>query len=265
MTGTTSPKKEGLRILKDILNRDENVGATTVLVIGGMGSTKTSACLDLSEKIMERHADEKIFWRESVKSPVQFTKIHRFSYKVFIEEGYDIQFKNIALNKFVEFPHTIFKTFDDLFIFAEPQVLNVVFFKKNESWTDFILYLINQNGWQTVVFDEMEDVYPGGTAKKRWKWMQKSADVFKQCRKGYVSIIGNCHKGYNLDYRILDKIMVNLYGFGAKPPYHSRVKRGCLDRTKKGEFWIEEEYTRFGKIRVKTVRHPQGDPLTIFE
>ena len=95
--------------------------------------------------------------------------------------------------------------------------------------------------------------------------MQKAGDTIKHCRRGLTTIIGNVHKGRAIDYRILDKVMIQLYGFGSKPPSQSRIVRHCLDRISKGEFWIEEEYTRFGFIKIKTYYMPSEETWTISE
>lgn len=229
MVEVTNPKKEGKRIYDVILSRDPDVGATVVLVSAGMGGVKTSCCLDYAEKVMQWYPSEKVFWRESLKSPVQFTKILDFGYTIYVEEGYELVFKNIRTNKFEKPDIVYFKGFDELLSLSRCQTLNVVFFKDNNTWVDFIEYLNNKDGWYSIVFDEIEDIFPSGTSGDGWHIMQRGADVIKHCRRGLVTIMGNCHKGHTIDYRIYDKVMIHLYGFGAKPDGHSRIRRSCLD------------------------------------
>jgi hypothetical protein len=265
MPESTNPAKEGKRIYNIPLKRNPDEGATTILISGGMGSVKTGASLEYAEKIMKQYKTEKVFWRESVKSPVQFTKLINFEYKIFVEEGYNLKFKDIIQDKIIELPVVYFTTDKELYDIAQPGILNVVFFKENTRWADFIEYLINISGWKTIIFDEMEDIFPSGTSGDSWQLTQRAANVIKQCRKGFVTIIGNCHKGHHLDYRIVEKMMINMYGFGAKPSGLSRINRSCLDGVSKGEFWVEEEYTRFGYVKIKKVHKPQGNTLTIYE
>jgi len=265
MAETTNPEKEGKRIYDVMLSRDPDVGATVILVSAGMGGVKTSCCLDYVEKVMQWYPSEKVFWRESLKSPVQFTKIIGYDFRIFVEKGYDLVFKNIHTNKVFKPNITFFKDFDELLALSKGQTLNVVFFKDTSSWVDFIQYLNNCEGWYTVAMDEIEDIFPSGTSGDDWKDMQRAGDVIKHCRRGLTTIIGNVHKGRAIDWRVLDKIMIQLYGFGSKPPKESRINRGCLDRISRGEFWVEEEYTRFGYIKIRRIHKPVGDPWTISE
>ena len=265
MVEDTNPEKEGTRIHNVTLSRDLDTGATFVLVSAGMGGVKTGACLDYSEKIMSTYPNEKVFWRESLKSPVQFTKIQNFGYKIFIEKDYDLVFRDIKKNKVFTPEVFYFKTFRELVKLSKCETLNVVFFKNLKKWKGFIEYLNNIFGWHTIVIDEIEDVFPSGASGREWHWMQKAGDTIKHCRRGLTTIIGNVHKGRAIDYRILDKVMIQLYGFGSKPPSQSRIVRHCLDRISKGEFWIEEEYTRFGFIKIKTYYMPSEETWTISE
>jgi len=265
MGETTNPKKEGKRIYDVMQSRNPDPGATTILVIGGMGGVKTSACLDYVEKIMQWQPDERVFWRESLKSPVQFKKIIGFDYTIFVEKDYNLVFKNIRTNKVFKPEIVVFKDFDELLQKSKGQTLNVVFFKQNTSWVDFIQFLNNNDGWFTIAMDEIEDVFPSETSGEDWKQMQKFANIIKHCRRGLVTLIGNTQQTYNIDHRIRSKIMIHLYGFGAKLEGYSRINRKCLDNITKGEFWIEEGYTRFGYIKIKKIHKPQGDPWTIFE
>ena len=114
MVEDTNPEKEGTRIHNVTLSRDLDTGATFVLVSAGMGGVKTGACLDYSEKIMSTYPNEKVFWRESLKSPVQFTKIQNFGYKIFIEKDYDLVFRDIKKNKVFTPEVFYFKTFREL-------------------------------------------------------------------------------------------------------------------------------------------------------
>lgn len=261
----TNPKKEGKRIYNVMLNRDPDIGATVILVSAGMGGVKTSACLDYAEKIMQWYPSEKVFWRESLKSPVQFTKLIDFEYQIFIEKGYKLIFKNITNDSIISPNIIVFNDFKELLQYSKGQTLNIVFFKSNKTWIDFIEFLNNSNGWYTLVLDEIEDLFPSGTSGEDWHHMQRAADTIKHCRRGLVTIIGNCHKGHTIDYRVYDKIMIHLYGFGAKPDGYSRIRRECIDGLTKGEFWIEEEHSRFGYIKIKRIHKPIGDAITIFE
>ena len=262
-TTTTNPQKEGKRIHDVLLTRDTNTGATVFLVMAGMGGVKTGFCLDYAEKIMQWYPDEPVLWRESLKSPVQFTKLKNYDYNILIEEKLNLIFKNINTNKEFIPKYTTFKNYDDLLNKCKKQHLNIVFFNNEENWKDLIEHCNNINGWYTILFDEIEDIFPSGTRDNQWHWIQTCADTIKHCRRGLTTIGGNCHKGHTIDYRIYDKVMIHVYGFGSKPDTHSRIRRECLDGITRGEFWIEEEHTRFGYLKLKNEYIPKNEAWTI--
>ena len=62
----TTPKHMGTFLYNKIWkNYDDNWGASVVGVVGGQGSVKTACCLDIAEKKMATHPQEKIFWHHS--------------------------------------------------------------------------------------------------------------------------------------------------------------------------------------------------------
>ena len=265
-----SPKVMGENLYKRIWGEyDDDWGASVVGVIGGQGSVKTACCLDIVEKKLEIHPKEKVFWYDTEGSPCQYRKSKHFPYKIFVEKGLNLKFKNITNNTFIEPDVTFFKDVDELFKLAPYQTINAVYFKSRKSWVGFynnpskeglIEYLMGSNEWQTIVFDEMESVFPADldnqTKDKWWTWTNKVAcEKIKECRKSRVGVIGNYHDPNSIYYSVLNKFMFHIWGFGSRPK-NTRVKQSCVDQCNIGEFWIDHQGTRFGKIKIKTVYIP---------
>jgi len=260
---------------------DDDWGASVVGIIGGQGSVKTSACLDLAEKKMDTHPQEKIFWHETVGSPCQFLKLQRHPYKIFIEQDTSLDFVNTNTGQLIKPQIHRFDTIDELYNMADTQTLNVVFFGNKKSWTCFnpedktddqglLEYcMTNENAaesWQTIFMDEMESIFPADcnnqTKELWWNWVHNSTEKIKECRKSRVGLIGNYHNHGSIFHEIRNKFMFHMWGFGSQPR-HTRVKQWCVDQLKMGEFWIDHQGTVFGKIRIGTVYKPPFERWTV--
>ena len=253
------PGVEGPRLYKLLYNDyDFNFGGSVVGISGSQGSVKTTVCLDLAEKKIRHHKDEKIFWRETLKSPMQCQRLLHTGYEVYVEEGVDIVFVEALTQRVVPHKKTFFGSVEELYDMCENGVVNVVFFKDNQKWTSLI-DVCNMHGfnWNTVFLDEMEGLYEAGannqTEERWWDWMSDSGHVIKECRKSHTSVVGNYHDENLIDHRVKGKFMFFLYGFGAiVNAQRSRVKQSMVDGCKRGEFCIALGRNRYGKIMVNT-------------
>lgn len=253
------PATEGIRLYKLLYNDyNFNFGGSVVGISGAQGSVKTAVCLDLVEKKLDHHNDELLFWRETLKSPMQCERLLNHTYKVFVEKKYNIKFlKPISKTK-INMDIVFFKDINDLYDKAEIGTLNVVFFSSKKSWTDLIdICNMNSATWNTIFLDEMEGLYKANANNKNedrwWDWMDGSGEVIKECRKSHTSVIGNYHDENLIDHRVKGKFMFFLYGFGAiTNPSRSRVKQSMVDGCKRGEFCIAQGRNRFGKIKIDT-------------
>jgi len=253
---------------------DLNYGASVVGVIGGQGSVKTSACLDIAEKKMKYHPKEKIFWHDTIGSPCQYRKAKKFPYRIFVEQGLELKFYDATNNKYITPDITYFKDVRDLYDLAPYQTINAVYFEHKKSWVGFngnsekiglLEYLMSnqQQEWQTLIFDEMETVFPKNvnnqTSEKWYEWINDVvAEKIKECRKSRVGVIGNYHKHSSIFYDVSNKFMFHLWGLGSTPK-GTRVKQTCVDQLKPGQFWIDEQGTFFGKVGIKTVYNPPNE------
>jgi len=263
-----SPGEIGEKLYQEIWKiRNNDAGASVVGVLGGQGSVKTTACLDIVEKKFKHHRDEKVFWHETIGSPMQCNRIIGHPIKILIEEGMNIQFINVTRKELISPQITFFKGFEELYSKAEYKTLNVVFFDYKKKWTSFMGFLsndVNAGGdWQTIVFDELETIYPADvnnhTRDKWWDWTVKdSTDVIKELRKSRVGFVGNYHSKDAIYHSIRNKLMYRMYGFGSRP--EGRVSQRAIDQLQMGEFWIEKEYTVFGKIKIKKY-HPENQEV----
>jgi len=249
--------KEGQRLYSLLYNKyDDNYGGSVVGICGSQGSVKTSLCLDLAEKKMKYHKDEKIFWRETYDSPMQCRRLLRYKYRLYVEEKTNLIFH--VNGEEIQPDIIYFKDIKELYDMAKPRILNVVFFSHIKKWTELIRHCNNiSTDWNTVFLDEMEGLYKAGsnnqTDERWWDWMDISGEVIKECRKSHTSVVGNFHDQNLIDHRVNGKFMFHMYGFGAiVNRSRSRVTQTAVDQCRLGEFYIAQGRNRFGKICVDT-------------
>lgn len=256
------PATEGIKLYKLLYNDyDDNFGGSVVGISGMQGSVKTSAMLDLADKKTKYHPDEKIFWRETYKSPMQCQRL-KTPYIIYAQDGVKLNFFESQTWKKVNLDINYFNTISELYNKVRTGIVNVVFFEHEQRWTNLIEECNRHYEWATVFLDEMEDLYREGvnnqTEDRWWDFMQTSGDVIKECRKSHTSVIGNYHDENLIDHRVRNKkFMFFLYGYGATvSPKKTRIKQGLVDGCKRGEFAIGFGRSRFGKIQIETIYDP---------
>ena len=252
---------------------DLNYGASVVGVIGGQGSAKTACCLDIAEKKMGFHPKEKIFWHDTIGSPAQYRKAKFFPYRIFVEEGYELKFYDATNNRYMEPDVTYFSDVAELYELAPYQTINAVYFSNKKSWigygdgskTGLLEYLMSnqQQEWQTVIFDEMQALFPknvNNQTEERWyDWVNEVvAEKIMECRKSRVGVVGNYHRHSSIFHEISNKFMFHIWGLGSIPNA-TRVRQNCVDTLDPGEFWIDEQGTFFGKIGIITRYEPPSE------
>jgi len=266
------PSIEGQRIYRLLYNDyDFNFGGSVVGISGAQGSVKTTVCLDLAEKKLEHHPNEKIFWRETLKSPMQCERLLFNDYKIYVEKDYNLKFLKPLSNIVVKPDVTFFDDIEQLYDIAECGIINTVFFKSNKSWSHLIdICNLNSATWNTVFLQEMEGLYYAGannqTSELWWDFMRDSGEIIKECRKSHTSVIGDYHDENLIDHRVKNKFMFFLYGFGAiVNPSRSRVKQSMVDRCKLGEFCIAHGRNRFGKIKINNFYPSVNDCIVAYD
>jgi len=250
------PKKavQGKILLDRIFERSVDKGAVFLEISGIQGCGKTSLSLGFCDRIIDNNPAEIIYWRESIGSPCQFTKIGRGKYQILSERDYPIEVLEIT-NNLNPAPIKViyFNGLDDLVSKAKPQMINVVYFKKTVTWIDFIQKLGRSADWQTLVWDEYEDIVPqrcdNTPPDKQWTKNDILAGSLKQLRKSRVSLFVNTQSNMDADVRVRSKIMYWIYLYGSRKDKLSPVSRGAIQGLRIGVGWVDHGHSLFGQFR----------------
>jgi len=240
---------EGEKILKRIFKRDKAEGGVSVETVGPQGSGKTSFDLHIAMKIMKKYPDELIFYRDSIESPVQFNRID--NWRIYAEEGVTLKFRDYSTNRYFDLPVYTFKNFDELYDIAKPGLLNVVYFKKEYTWIDFLNYLRRHmhrgSGWKSVFLEEYEDISPQYAAGTGWTKNLIYSKNAKNIRKGLVSTFANTQSKGDVSHMVRSKLMIHSYLRGSTVDDNSPIDQRAIDKLDIGEAMIDYG-SNFGKI-----------------
>lgn len=243
---------EGTKILDRIFQRDKAEGGVSLETIGPQGSGKTSFDLHIAERVMSKYPEELLFYRDSVESPVQFNRID--NWRIYVEEGASLRFRDYGANSYFDVSTTRFRDFNELYEKAQPSMLNVVYFKKEYTWIDFLNYLRRHmhrgTGWKSVFFEEYEDIAPQYAGGKQWRKNLLYSKNAKNIRKGLVSTFANTQAKGDVSFFIRNKLMMRSYLGGAKVDDISPIVQQAVDKLRMGECLIDFG-SRFGKITFK--------------
>lgn len=241
--------REGEKILKRVFKRDKNEGGVSVETVGPQGSGKTSFDLHVATKIMDKYPEEILFYRDSIESPVQFNRVE--NWKIYVEEGVTLKFRDYNTNKYFDLPVVVFKDFEELFNIAEPCMLNVVYFKKEYTWIDLLNYLRRHmhrgNGFKSVFLEEYEDIAPQYAGGKQWRKNLLYSKNAKNIRKGLVSTFANTQSKSDVSHFIRSKLMMRSYLRGSKVDDVSPIDQRLVNGLKMGETIIDFG-SNFGKV-----------------
>ena len=145
-------------------------------------------------------------------------------------------------------PVTVFKDFKHLSNLVSPQQLNVVYV--NDDTIDFIK-LINffrrYKGWQSIFIDEYRDIAPLNAPGIQNQLIGALGSEISAIRKGLVSLFVNTQSKSQIDWRVRDAWMVNIYLAGAKKDKYSSVYQQAINSLEKGSAWVSWE-GKFGRI-----------------
>lgn len=247
-----------LEILARRKIRSEAIGGFVSLTVGPPGSGKTSHLLYEATKIMEWYPDELIFWRDSLLSAAQFNRVK--NYNVFTEEGNTLIFRDLLNGGTIDVPYKTFSCFDELVDIdtrkglAKTGQLNVVYFKEDYTWIDFLQHLRRVIGWKSVFIDEIEDIIPlnpskrmGESKNKRNEKNIEFSNNAKNVRKGLVNLFCDTQSIDEIDWRFKRKLNFIVYLRGARVSRSSRIKQIVVDKLTIGECFIDWENRKYGK------------------
>jgi len=260
MTKKDRVTREGEKIRNRIFNRNKAEGGVTIETVGVQGSGKTSLDLHLAEITRRKYPKELIFYRDSIESPVQFNRVD--NWQIYAEEGATLKFRDYDTNKYFDLPVITFKDFNDLYRKAKFKTINVVYFKKEYTWIDFLNYLRRHmhrgSGWKTVILEEYEDIAPQYAGGKRWRKNLLYSKNAKNIRKGLVNTFANTQSKGDVSHFIRSKLMMRSYLRGSKVDDVSPIEQRFIDKLKIGEAAIDYG-SNFGKITFNP--YPPKDPI----
>lgn len=270
----------GYEIIDKIRDRNVNPGGNAVEFVGASGSGKTSLFFNLVEDFARNEQEnELMFWRESLDTPIQFVKYPKFD--IFVEKGMEIdildqnndgQVIDFPMKKFGHVPKINYKVelenepdtedvedneekkreqdevFEKICKMADPNRLNVIFFKRRSTWIDLIRYLKEIPTWHDVFIDEYEDIFPNQNSGDEWWRIEWAKKNLKQVRKGLTNVFGNTQSTSDVDWRVREKMTIWGYMPGGVPDKKSPVKNGAVRGLEIGQAWLDWKRSDYGKI-----------------
>jgi len=252
------------KILERRMARDESQGGILSLTIGAQGEGKTSQMLHESKTIMDWYPNELIIWRDSFQSAAQFNRIGD-NWQIFAERGCNLRFRNLTSGGYLKIKYITFNNFNELINqdtgkgLMKPQQLNVLYFKHEYTWIDFLCHLRETVGWQSAFFDEIEDVIPLNPPKEQYDRNLLFSNNAKQIRKGLVNMFCNTQNMSDIDWRFKSKIMMRIYLNGSKVDPRSQIKQVAVNKLKKGLGFVDWNFGSYGKLKFKS--YPPRKPV----
>ena len=263
----------GKKLFEQLMARNYDHGGDLVEITGAQGTSKTSCLLTFCSFTMEKFPNEKNFFREQVEAPLQIFKLgEKYFDKIdfFIKESSNAVFRNRNKRlKEVDLPHQTFKTYDELYDDLSIRGhVSVPIFNDNYEWMDFIHYLRGVGEWVSVYVDEMGDVAPASQPNPLGNRIGSFAQDMGAIRRCMMKLFYNTQSAPDIDYRVRNKVMSNIFFRGAKvSPQKHKVKQQAINTLQVNpilgnEAWIEKQGD-FGKIRFTQIFKPH--PRAHFE
>jgi len=240
---------QGEILLKRLFERDTDKGAYFLEILGVQGCGKTSLMLGLATKMMNEYINELIFWREPINSPCQFPKIGN-DWQLLTEKRYPLEIREITNNlELAPIKMRHFRGFKELLAMAKPSMINIVYFKDLYRWIDFLAVLRTLPEFQTVFWDEYEDICPQRCRGIIWNKNDELSNTLKQLRKSRVNLIANTQSSMDADFRIRSKKTHTIYLYGARVDKLSPIRRQAVSNLRVGSGWIDHGHSLFGLFK----------------
>lgn len=249
------------RILNEKMLRDLEKGGISSVTVSPPGEGKTNQLMHDAVNIFKYHPTEIVFWRDNPKSAVQYNK-RGVKWEIFIQSDCNVNFRDLTNGGTIDIPFTYFNSFDEIINkdtgigLAKPQQINVIYFKNEYTWIDFVEHLRHTIGWQSIFVDELEDLIPlnppkreGETKNIRYEKNLFFAENFKEFRKGWLNFFGNTQDLADIESRVRRKLNYIIYLCGARVEERSLVIQTFVNTLRKGWAIIEYEHGKFGKIK----------------
>lgn len=234
----------GKEIMERIHIHDVDTGGVFTVATGSQGSAKTSILLAFAEYALAYHPDEKIFWSESYKAPLQITKLEPKKYRFYCKHGLDFIFRDRdKKRKPIKMPFVSFKDYDDLYEKAKLGKINVAFFGNRMYWMDFIEHVAGLGEWVHIFIDEISEVCPAYQPGNVWKRIGDFSDsTVKDVRKDFINMHTNTQRITKMDHRLRDQIMIKIFLPGAIVDKKTRITQPAVDNLIKNKEMGNQAY-----------------------
>lgn len=260
---TTKSEENAQTIMERVHKHTQDEGGVFTLTTGSQGSAKTSVNLSFADYTILHHPTEKVFYSNCYNAPLQFPKIGNDKWTIMVKKDAGITFHHRGKKLKKIYPDVIeFDDFTDLYEKAVPGKVNAVFFGNRFEWMKFINYLRSVGEWTHLYIDELSEVCPANTSGDVYRSIRYMATNLKEARKCLMCIHTNTQATQDIDYRILTKVMINIFLPGARTSKHSRITQHAIDnlhvdKTNGNEAYVEYS-GRFGKVRFRKIYKPDA-------
>jgi len=255
----------GQKILQRIHRHDENQGGVLTETTGGMGSGKTSIGLSFANYTMNNYPKEKIFWSECYNTPLQFYKLKRpEKYHIMVRKNSNVVFRD-RNNKLqlINLKPTYFESFSDMYQYAKPGKLNIVFLGNRLDQMKLDMHLRSVGEWVHKYCEEFSEIAPMFPRGELWHLVKKYAAVLKDVRKCMMNLHYNTQQVSDIYYECRNKVMIKIFLPGAYKDKNCRVTQRAIDNLQRDKHNGNEAYLveggEFGKVRFGDIFEPNKD------
>ena len=232
---------EAASILTNLFEHDESRGAQTCLLLGMPGSVKSGCMLVFALYATNHFPKDRVYWRSSLNSPLQFFKLPEGKYEIFCEKESGVHFIDRRTDRDVtdELGVRWFSSFEELYEMSRPGVVSACFFKDRHlrgvdmdegtiGWFRWIRFLLSKYHWKFCFCDEYHELVKSGASGAMWREIMQHANDVSNMRKSNLSFFGCAHQVSELDYRVVDNIMTMAQMYGSKLSRQTPVNKRAL-------------------------------------
>jgi len=238
-----------------LLKRSRDHGGVTAIVLGRMGSGKTTFLLSkLALPLLE--TGERLYWRGGPFCQWGYLPPERI--KLLLSPFYDYEWVDRKKGRpttleDLGIEHSFIYEVGDALWKAEPGKLNVVYID-DEGFLELLEALNTRPdiNWVSVFHDEVQKLAPSNVEGDQWRRNKRLADAIAETRKNYVSFYCAAQDIADVDYRVTRKMMYRVYLQDARPPRSSLVYRWVPHRLGYGEAIVEG--STFAKTKFKPLK-----------
>jgi len=283
-TGKLKHLEIGGNLLHDLLEFNPYYGGRQVLITGKMGTGKTTLLSKLGENDLAKGAY--VIWRGRTADGFHYFKDWESRVRILHHKNDQIRvfISKFGHNKSLEVTERLemvsYSSVSDLIRKVKKEVINVVFeptfftiskdfmvylyskarIKLSEAdrkgaqfgtlmWFEFHQQLLERldSEWWTVLYDEIDDLFPSNSSGILWHLIRWAQLTFKDFRKSLISMFGTAHNYSDIDHRIFEKIPTKIYLAGAKVPKNSLLYKNAIQSIERGQAKIEWD-NKYGEI-----------------